>query len=199
LKAVAVTGHRAAGLADAEPALLRRRVAEVLAAAAGDAGAGARPRLWSSLAEGSDRIAAEAALGLGWELACALPMPRRQYEDDFSEPASLEEFRRLLAHATVVAELPPAAPGDRPAAYAEAGRRLLAEADLLLAIWDGEPARGVGGTAEVVAAAADRAIPIAWIDARSPHAVALWSPGGTAWRPLAPAELRAELARSGPP
>ncbi len=198
MTAVAVTGHREGGLAESEPKRLRRRVAQVLAAvaAAAPGGSQTRPRLWSSLAEGSDRIAAEEALELGWELACALPMPRREYEEDFPRRASREQFRRLLDRATVVVELPPVADGARAEGYRAAGRRVLAESDLLLAIWDGEAARGKGGTAEVVAAAAERGLPIVWIDAASPHPLSLWTAG--AWRVLDPAQLRDELARGGP-
>jgi len=37
---------------------------------------------------------------------------------------------------------------------------MLAEADELLAAWDGKPARGYGGTADVVDAARDQGIPV---------------------------------------
>ena len=37
---------------------------------------------------------------------------------------------------------------------------MLSNIDLLLAVWDGKPARGFGGTADVVDAARDRAIPV---------------------------------------
>ena len=33
-------------------------------------------------------------------------------------------------------------------------------ADRLVAVWDGEPARGYGGTADIVEAARDRELPI---------------------------------------
>ena len=190
MSAVGVTGHRTAGLTAAEPERLRRRVGEVLAAVAGALPGGAR--LWSALAEGADRIAAEEALALGWELACALPLPRTDYEADFADPTSLHEFRLLLARATGVVELDAVAGSERSAAYQRAGRRILAEADLLLAVWDGEAARGPGGTAEMVAEAGARRMPIVWVNAASPHAVSLWTTG--AWRAVEPADLGAALA-----
>jgi hypothetical protein len=41
-------------------------------------------------------------------------------------------------------------------AHMEASLRILADADELLAVWDGQPARGYGGTADVVNAARAR-------------------------------------------
>jgi hypothetical protein len=42
----------------------------------------------------------------------------------------------------------------------DASLRMLAEADCLLAVWDGKPARGYGGTADVVNAARARGLPV---------------------------------------
>ena len=53
--------------------------------------------------------------------------------------------------------------GERSDAYLQAGRAVVRHADILLAVWDGEPARGVGGTAEVVAEALNRGAPVVWI------------------------------------
>ena len=49
--------------------------------------------------------------------------------------------------------------GGAPSDYLAAGCRVAALADLLLAVWDGEPARGRGGTADVVAFARRNLIP----------------------------------------
>ncbi|MFF4619567.1 hypothetical protein [Nonomuraea jabiensis] len=37
---------------------------------------------------------------------------------------------------------------------------ILEDADLLFAVWDGQPARGYGGTADVVAEARRRGVPV---------------------------------------
>jgi hypothetical protein len=42
----------------------------------------------------------------------------------------------------------------------DASLRMLEQADELVTVWDGQPARGHGGTADVVAAARDRGIPV---------------------------------------
>jgi len=42
--------------------------------------------------------------------------------------------------------------------------RVVDLADLLIAVWDGKPARGPGGTADVVAYAASAGKPYVWLD-----------------------------------
>jgi hypothetical protein len=37
---------------------------------------------------------------------------------------------------------------------------------VLLAVWDGRPARGLGGTGDVVARARRQGLPLAWVHAR---------------------------------
>lgn len=45
-------------------------------------------------------------------------------------------------------------------AHMAASERMIAEADELLAVWDGNPARGYGGTADVVEAARECDLPV---------------------------------------
>ena len=45
-------------------------------------------------------------------------------------------------------------------AHMEASSAMLARADRLFAVWDGKPARGYGGTADVVAEARQRGVPV---------------------------------------
>ena len=47
-------------------------------------------RALSPLAEGSDRIFAEEALALGYELCCPMPFYQEEFEKDFVAPAALE-------------------------------------------------------------------------------------------------------------
>ena len=65
---------------------------------------------------------------------------------------SRTRFRRLLGHATSTLELD----GSRvhgAEAYEAAGRMVLTQCDILIAIWDGEERHGRGGTAEIIEAA----------------------------------------------
>jgi hypothetical protein len=141
-------------------------------------------RLLSPLARGADRLAARAAIDLGFTLCVPMPFPRAQYEEDFTgEPAAngeelpltpeddLGEFRKLLADASEQVELD----GDKhlPAdslilpeeGYQAVGRFVARHSDLLLAVWDGSHSNGIGGTAEIVHYAATAGIPVWWIHA----------------------------------
>jgi len=118
----------------------------------------------SSLAEGADRLVAEAVLCRpGARLEAILPLPKFDYLDDFASPDSKEEFLRFLARTDEVVELPACASRDE--AYAAANDRVLDGVDLLVAVWDGHDAQGQGGTAEVVARARARHLPLAWVHA----------------------------------
>jgi hypothetical protein len=105
--------------------------------------------LVSSLAEGADRLVAEVVLeSPDARLEVVLPLRRRRYETDFKSGASRKAFDRLLSRASSVTEGPETA--DRPIAYERAARLVVDRADVLIAIWDGKPAAGRGGTAEIV-------------------------------------------------
>src|SRR4029077_15421939 len=49
-------------------------------------------------------------------------------------------------------------------AYLECGILVVEEADLLVAVWDGKPARGVGGTADIVTIARNSIKPLILVD-----------------------------------
>jgi hypothetical protein len=118
----------------------------------------------SSLAEGADRWGAEPAVKkLGARLIAVLPLPKTDYMRDFETPESKLEFERLLDRAEEVVQLP--ARANRDEAFAAAGEAVLDRSDVLLAVWDGQGAQGLGGTGEVVARARARGLPIAWVHA----------------------------------
>ncbi|MEO7654218.1 MAG: hypothetical protein ABIS23_00860, partial [Sphingomicrobium sp.] len=161
---VGITGHRSASL-DAElvgplaerlAKLLRlletsgRRALEQLPDCFAETPA--RFRLLSPLADGTDQAAAEAALGLGWELQAILPFERAAYRKGLPAGEARERFDRLLERAAAVLELPGNG-GKDVDAYVMAGRATIAHSDVLVAVWDGQPARGRGGTGDVVAQA----------------------------------------------
>jgi hypothetical protein len=114
----------------------------------------------SSLAEGADRLVAQRVLERpGAGLIVVLPLPAEDYATDFGSPESLQEFNDLLTAAdeVVVAPSDPADP-SREAAYERAGLAMLDRSDVLLALWDGQPARGRGGTAHIVEEAHERGL-----------------------------------------
>lgn len=116
----------------------------------------------SALAEGADRLVArELTRDEGADLEVALPLPAEDYRRDFASEDSRREFDELLGGATMVTEGPPSK--TRKGAYERVGRYVVDRSDVLVAIWDGEPSKGPGGTARVVAYAKERQAPFFWI------------------------------------
>jgi hypothetical protein len=162
--------------------------------------------LISSLAEGADRIAARAALDAGFALDVVLPCPTPIYAETFVDDASRAEFASLLARARATLILPlagdSAAPLDErlPAAFEAAGLTALAQSDILVAVWDGKPADGRGGTGQIVEEAARRGAPIVVVEPKDGATRLLWADepadAATARRALdiAPRPLRPALA-----
>ena len=168
---VGVTGHRHEALPPECVARLPGQIRDALqlltrgAAAVHDRErncfAAGEPR-WvfvSALADGTDQIAAEAALELGFVLQAVLPFERDDYRKDFNGGAAAVRFDALIAKAEYVLELP-GSRAHEPESYMMAGRATVAHCDVLIAVWDGLPARGRGGTAEVVELAIKRGTPV---------------------------------------
>lgn len=100
----------------------------------------------TSLAAGSDQLFARLVLAAGGQLHAVLPS--QHYEETFTAE-DREEFERLIALAETHEVLPFDAPSEQ--AFYAAGRRVVDLCDRLVAVWDGQPSRGLGGTADVVA------------------------------------------------
>ena len=151
MKRIGVTGHRTFddvdGTADAIDGVLAGLVADEV-------------QVWSSLAEGADRLVAERAMARGASLVVVLPLRAAEYRKDFADPLSVAEFDRLVGAASEVHLARPDDP-TREAAYEAAGREMLGHIDVLIAVWDGAPARGRGGTAQIVGEARALGIEVA--------------------------------------
>lgn len=127
----------------------------------------------SALAEGADRLVAREVLARpDAMLEAALPLPVPEYLDDFTGQASQAEFTELLGRATRVWHAPPGS--SREEAYERAGRRVVDRSDVIVALWDGQPERGRGGTATVVSYARDQGVPVAWVNTASPASTQFW-------------------------
>jgi tetratricopeptide (TPR) repeat protein len=182
---VGVTGHRVLPPGDA----LRARLAEVLATLrSGSLGLAPAPRpgplvALSALAEGADRLVARLVLDETPDgaLEVVLPLEIDDYILDFASDESIAEFRSLLNRAERITILAPgpgpkarATPDEEPsrreAAYEAGGYFVVDGCAVLIAIWDGQPARGRGGTAEIVAYARQLGRPLVWVQAAPPHA-----------------------------
>lgn len=165
--AVGITGHRAEVLPGGSTDVLRERIRDVLRQIEECGRAlldherdcfAARPTrlsFVSPIADGADQIGAEVALELGWELQAILPFERTAYRASLSNQVARERFDDLLARSTCLLELP-GDPQDGLDAYVMTGRATVAHCDVLIAVWDGLPPRGRGGTGEVVQLALTR-------------------------------------------
>jgi hypothetical protein len=184
---VGITGHRAEVLPAGSLPALRSRLRDILVLIA-EAGADllereqecfavepARKRFISPVADGADQIAAEVALDLGWELQAVLPFGRAEYRASLANDEARERFDALLERASCVLELP----GDKERlldAYVMTGRATVAHCDILIAVWDGLPPRGRGGTGEVAVQAITHGTAVIHVppDPQAPARV-LWS------------------------
>lgn len=119
--------------------------------------------LHTGLASGADQIAAKHARTTGYRVHAVLPFEPDEYRKDFAEGRELHRFERALAAADDIIALP----GQRSnleAAYVLVGESLVRKADVIVAIWDGQVARGPGGTAEVVGLALRNSVPVIHVD-----------------------------------
>jgi hypothetical protein len=116
-------------------------------------------RLHTPLATGADQLAAESAHQLGYHVRALLPFTPAEYSNDFT---GAEESREFTMHLGAADELF-ALPGERTkevAAYVMVGKAVIAAADILIAVWDGLEANGLGGTAHVVDLALRAGVPV---------------------------------------
>ncbi len=146
---IAVTGHM--DLTEATVPLVAAALRDLLGGypAAGLVGV-------SCVAAGADSLFAEAVVAAGGRLV--LVIPSRDYRARKVKPAQAEQFDRLVAAAHEVVTMPLECAGRE--AYEAAGKELLRRADRLVAVWDGSPPSGKGGTADVVRAARDAGLPV---------------------------------------
>lgn len=138
---VGFSGHRSLTDPAATATAIRQALGSLQKEAAGE---------WialSSVAAGSDQLFVQQARAAGLSWHAILPLPRAEFAKDFSaaEWAKAEVLLNEAEHTRIIAEN-----GSREDAYLDGGLETVNGADVLLAVWDGQPARGKGGTAEVI-------------------------------------------------
>ncbi|MEU9203571.1 hypothetical protein [Streptomyces sp. NPDC048332] len=116
----------------------------------------------SSLAVGADQLFADLALAHGAQLTVVIPSG--DYEACFADEAELARYRALKARA--VREVRLDYPHSTDEAYYAAGAYIADHCDRLIAVWDGRPARGLGGTGDIVtyARGLGRPVTVIWRD-----------------------------------
>jgi hypothetical protein len=170
---VGITGHRPNRL-PLGPESVSRRIADVLSAIKRINANATSFLAQSAVAEGADRLFAEAALAQGFALHALLPFRNDDYQRTFGDTSATSSYRRLLKKAGTVTELPGSL-DDEKAAYESVGHRIADTSDVLIAVWDGKPSQGRGGTPEIIEHAVEHGTPVVWIDAASVRAPVLLS------------------------
>ena len=151
---VGITGHRRIPGEAVEfvETAIRARLAEL--------GANSPIEGITSLAAGADQIFARLVVDAGGGLHVVIPSDR--YITSLPDDPSRDEYERLCKAALTLEQLPFSEPNE--AAFLAAGRRVVDLCDELVAVWDGLPARGTGGTAEIVqyAKSIHRKVTLVW-------------------------------------
>jgi hypothetical protein len=109
---------------------------------------------YTSLAAGADQLFAD--------LLCAerIPftaiIPCDNYERAFASVAAKDHYARLLAKSSEQISLSFAAPSQE--AFLAAGQKVVVYSETLIAVWNGQAAKGLGGTADIVAFAREQGV-----------------------------------------
>ena len=190
-----VTGHRRIDDPDGVRAAVHRLLDHLARVLAADGRVDLEWTVVSPLAKGADRIVAEAVLGHGAalrqpQLEVLAPLPLDDYRADFDTETDRHEFETLLARASSLTELNAETedrrdPDVRNRCYRDGGQAVVRACEILIAIWDGTPARGEGGTGDVVRYAVDRGRVVLWIRADQPSADARLLAPPRRWLPAA--------------
>ncbi|MEB3372147.1 hypothetical protein [Saccharopolyspora mangrovi] len=146
---IGITGH--CNLTAASMHLVQRALADELEALRGAEVTGV-----SCLAKGADQIFASAVLEIGGALEVVLPAA--DYRERKVEPDNAAGFDELIGKAATVRTMPFAA--SSRTAYMAASEFLLDSVEAVIAVWDGRPSGGHGGTGAVVEAAHRRGVPV---------------------------------------
>jgi hypothetical protein len=143
---IGIAGHR--GLPPQTEELVAAALSEELELYAGAELVGV-----SCLAGGPDQLFARAVLDLGGALEVVVPAER--YRDGL-DPDEQRGYDELLARAKHVERLPFVESTSQ--AHLAGGQVVVDRSERLLAVWDGQPARGLGGTADFVSYARQKGV-----------------------------------------
>ena len=100
----------------------------------------------SSIAIGADTVFAREVIRAGIKWIVLLPRAEKVFEKDFT-PEQWTEAQALMEKASDKRIL---LGPDTDQAYVDCGKATVDDSDCLFAVWDGQPARGPGGTAEII-------------------------------------------------
>jgi hypothetical protein len=114
----------------------------------------------SSVAAGGDLLFAESCIELELPLCVLLPMPAEEFKKDFNATdwARAEAVLSKAASVEVTS-----GEQSRDECYYECGIETVQQSRLLLALWNGEPSQGLGGTEDIVSFAQQTGKPVVWL------------------------------------
>jgi 8-oxo-dGTP pyrophosphatase MutT (NUDIX family) len=118
--------------------------------------------LYAALAPGADQLCITIALELA--IAVEAVIPCAEYERIFTDADAVSAYHQLLARCRKIHPLPAQQCSDE--AFLEAGHWIVEHADLVLLVWNGYPAAGKGGTADVASYARSMRRPFLHIHTR---------------------------------
>lgn len=101
-------------------------------------------RVFTCLAIGTDQVFARQAMELGIPVTAVIPLDN--YED-FFKGTDLSDYKSMLSRCEVI-EL--RSQEQEQQAFFDAGRLVADRSQILVALWDGKPSEGLGGTADIV-------------------------------------------------
>jgi hypothetical protein len=114
----------------------------------------------TSAAAGGDLLFAETCAELNLPIRVFLPVQKEQFRQDFDELSWARAecvFRNALSVEVIGS-------GEKlTERYYECGIETVQQSQLLMALWDGEPSHGMGGTADMVHFAREQGRPVIWI------------------------------------
>jgi hypothetical protein len=112
------------------------------------------------VAAGGDLLFAESCIELNLPIRVLLPSSPETFRGDFDDP-TWERAERVMAGALSVEVM--GVSQDPTERYYECGIETIHQSQLLIALWDGEESRGMGGTADMFNFAKEQGRPIIWI------------------------------------
>lgn len=172
---IGVTGHRNLENEDLLKETVIRILANILHHENGEEGE-TLITVYSPIAEGADRLVAREVLKYkNAQLIVVLPFGEEHYLRDFGNNDSKEAFNELLQKAASIihtGQIKEETDSEkRNLLYKGAGTYVVDHADYLIAIWNEKPAKGVGGTAEIIDYAIQKKKPVMVINPEQPQVI----------------------------
>jgi len=132
---------------------------------------GGQAELYSGVAQGTDTVFLETGRSLDMPVHVILPLAEEEFSRDFT---SSEDWTRSQAQLDLAKQRPGpdsvhTVPGEstRPECYFNQAIHMLNAVDVLVVVWDGLPARGLGGTQQIADQAKAMGLPVIFIDPQS--------------------------------